>query len=281
MLGGRLSYYSLPDTYQPLRMLLSTRKANPSHSGACMRVRRSNDNAEQDIGFSSNDLNTSSLLSFTGANNGFVVTWYDQGGAGQDFANPTAAAQPQIVSSGSVITDAGGKPAVQFATKRLYRANLFAGRSVSDFTLYCYCRVTTSSAISLASTFLFADLESYNAANVIGFDPLYNSNTTHWWMPNSTTGLLTASSSGLVGVDVLHTAQAYTNSGGTKRLRRDGTTVASDTNAGTVTHNPYVQIGRWPGAQYFQGRIGEIRAYHQIHDDATRNAIEADIMAYY
>ena len=50
----------------------------------CVRVRRSNDNAEQDIGFVGDELDTTALLTFVGANNGFVTTWYDQSGNSRD-----------------------------------------------------------------------------------------------------------------------------------------------------------------------------------------------------
>lgn len=73
----------------------------------CLRVRRSSDNTEQDIGFISNYLDTASLLSFVGANNGFVVKWYDQSGNGNDLTQTTAGSQPQIVTSGSLITRNG------------------------------------------------------------------------------------------------------------------------------------------------------------------------------
>jgi hypothetical protein len=53
------------------------------------------------------------LTAFVGANNGFVVTWYDQSGNARNATQSTAANQPQIVSSGSVITQSG-KPTIDF-----------------------------------------------------------------------------------------------------------------------------------------------------------------------
>jgi hypothetical protein len=77
-----------------------------------MRVRRSSDNAEQDIGFVGNDLDTAALLSFVGAGDGRVVTWYDQQGS-NNAVQATSSAQPQIVASGSLITK-GTKAALDF-----------------------------------------------------------------------------------------------------------------------------------------------------------------------
>ena len=63
----------------------SVRKLSSSYTGDAIRVRRSSDNSEQDIGFDVNgDLDTSALTTFVGANNGYVVKWYDQSGNSND-----------------------------------------------------------------------------------------------------------------------------------------------------------------------------------------------------
>src|SRR5215475_14161012 len=92
----------------------STRKIRSAYAGSALRIRRSSDNAEQDIGFVSNDLDTASMTTFVGANNGFVVTWYDQSGNGRDLTQATAANQPQIVASGTVDTTINSKPTIHF-----------------------------------------------------------------------------------------------------------------------------------------------------------------------
>jgi hypothetical protein len=80
-----------------------------STSTNCIRVRRSNDNAEQDIGFVStaadSPIDTTDLLSFVGANNGFVTTWYDQSSNSNDAVQTTAGDQVRIVNSGSLDVD--------------------------------------------------------------------------------------------------------------------------------------------------------------------------------
>lgn len=65
-----------------------------------IRVRRSSDNAEQDIGFSGTSLDTTALATFVGANSGYVVKFYDQTGNGYDLAQATASKQPRIVNAG-------------------------------------------------------------------------------------------------------------------------------------------------------------------------------------
>ena len=74
------------------------------YTGNAIRVRRSSDNNEQDIGFDGNgNLNESALTTFVGANNGFVTTWYDQSGNNLNFYNTTASYQPQIYSNGTIL----------------------------------------------------------------------------------------------------------------------------------------------------------------------------------
>ena len=74
-------------------------------AGAAIRVRRSSDNTEQDIGFIATALDTVSMVAFCGVGDGFIVKAYDQSGGGNDFGQTTQAAQPKIVSSGAALTD--------------------------------------------------------------------------------------------------------------------------------------------------------------------------------
>ena len=91
----------------------SLRKLRNAYSGSCIRVRRSSDDSEQDIGFSSNALDTTDLDSFCGSNSCYVVTWYDQSGNGCDITHATASKQPRIVNSGTLET-VNSLPAVLF-----------------------------------------------------------------------------------------------------------------------------------------------------------------------
>jgi hypothetical protein len=104
----------LLDTYSGATAAYSLRKLSGAYTGSTIRVRRSSDNTEQNIGFDgSGNLDTTSLLSFVGSGNGFVTTWYDQSGNGYNFTQTTAANQPQIVSTGSITTK-NSKPTIKF-----------------------------------------------------------------------------------------------------------------------------------------------------------------------
>ena len=107
------SFTGLLDDYPNAAAAYSLRKLSGAYTGSAIRVRRSSDNTEQDIGFVDNELDTSALTTFCSGTNGFVKTWYDQSGNGYDATQTTAANQPQIVSSGSVILE-NGKPSLDF-----------------------------------------------------------------------------------------------------------------------------------------------------------------------
>ena len=92
----------------------SLRRLYASYTGAAIRVRRSSDGAQADIGFMANgDLDTVALLAFVGNGSGFVTTWYDQSGNNCHATQTTPGIQPRIVNAG-VIDIANGKPAVRF-----------------------------------------------------------------------------------------------------------------------------------------------------------------------
>ena len=105
----------LLNTYPGAAAAYSLRLLDNTYAGSAIRVRRSSDNTEQDIGFSSGELDTATLLTFAGAGDAFVSTWYDQSGNSNDAAQASTAIQPEIVSSGAVILK-NGKPAVYFSS---------------------------------------------------------------------------------------------------------------------------------------------------------------------
>ena len=93
------------------------RRLQVDYGGPAVRVRRSSDNAEQDIYLDhSGQLNVAALLGFCGAGSGFATTWYDQTGNGRHARQSTSASQPTLVSSGALVTAPNGLPALGFST---------------------------------------------------------------------------------------------------------------------------------------------------------------------
>lgn len=100
------SQTGLLDDYPNASAAYSLRALSSAYTGALITVRRSSDNETQDI-YAKYDgsLDADSLLTFVGSGDGFVSTWYDQSGGGNDAVQESAAYQSKIVDAGSVIVN--------------------------------------------------------------------------------------------------------------------------------------------------------------------------------
>jgi hypothetical protein len=99
------------DDLSNLAAAFSLRRLLSSYTGPLIRVRESGGNTEADIGYTADgSLDTAALLAHCGPNSGYVAKVYNQGSAGGDLTQATALEQHQIVNSGSVNVDAGGRP---------------------------------------------------------------------------------------------------------------------------------------------------------------------------
>lgn len=87
----------------------SLRQLRTAYAGSAVRVRRSSDSTEQDIGFVAGEFDSSAFTTFVGGGTGFVKTWYDQSGNSRNAAQATTANQPSIV-----LSVVNSKPVVRF-----------------------------------------------------------------------------------------------------------------------------------------------------------------------
>lgn len=131
----------------------TARKLRTAYAGSAIRVRRSSDSTEQDIGFDANgNLDEAAMLTFVGAGDGFVKTIYNQGTqASSDLTQTTTTLQPKIVTAG-VTEKVGGVPMASFtgtqylagAFQSLYAANgaatvlMVAQRPATAAAMYVY-----------------------------------------------------------------------------------------------------------------------------------------------
>jgi hypothetical protein len=114
-LGLQRLLFILDQIGAPSSAAYSLRKLRTAYAGSAIRVRRSSDNAELDIGFTaSGDLDTT-LLAFVGTGDGFITTWYDQSGNGRNATQTDSTRQPRIVSNGVIETQNGLPTVVQTA----------------------------------------------------------------------------------------------------------------------------------------------------------------------
>jgi len=125
----------LLDTYSGAAAAYSVRLLRTAYTGDAIRIREDSGNTETDIGFDGDgDLDTAAIASHCGANNGYVVTWYDQSGNGEDVTQSTTTSQPQIYNGTATVTN-NGNPALLFATDTLNNTTIAATRPNTTFAV--------------------------------------------------------------------------------------------------------------------------------------------------
>ncbi len=252
----------LLDTYSGAAAAYSLRQLSSSYSGNAVKVRRSSDNTETDIGFVGGELDTASLSSFAGAGDAFVVSWFDQSGNSKNATQTTTANQPKIVSSGAVIVE-NGKPAVQFDGSNDFVAT-------SDFTAeaqpFYFSIVATPSGTSLAR---FIDTNGTVTNNRINIT-LSNGLTYQINAGNSLGGGTTTTTQQLLTAD-FDTTNSF--------LYKDGVQIISG-DVGTRNIDS-VRIGaNKNGIQVLNGTIQEV-VFYNSDQSSNRANIESNINAFY
>ena len=102
----------LLDLYPNALVAYDLRKLSSTYTGDCVKVRRASDNAEQDIGFVSGQIDISSLETFASGGVCHVTTFYDQSGNANNAIQTAAANQPVITDSSGNVTTVNSKPSV-------------------------------------------------------------------------------------------------------------------------------------------------------------------------
>jgi len=110
--GGEEETTLLLDDFAPAHVALSLRKLRTDYTGSAIEVFNGTDFA--DIGFVSDELDTTALAAHCGSNDGFVSTWYDQSGNGNNLLQTNATERPKIYDGASAsVTLENGKPIVE------------------------------------------------------------------------------------------------------------------------------------------------------------------------
>ena len=101
----------LLDAYTGASAAYSLRLLTNAYTGDLVTVRRASDNTTD--GFTQSQIDDGSLASFCAGTDGFVTTWHDQSGNGNNATQATTADQPKIVSTG-VVNTVNGKPCISW-----------------------------------------------------------------------------------------------------------------------------------------------------------------------
>jgi len=246
----------------------SLRKLDATYAGSAIRVRRSSDNTEQNIGFVGMDLDTTSLSSFVGAGNGFVTKWYDQSGNNRDAAQTTSSWQCKIVNAGTIITE-NSKPAIEFVTNTVTGAKL----TITGLTTQLYSSFLLSAVVKANTQTNYKGIFTTTTSGSNGIMMLSRGGTNNWGTYGN--GSYRASNSNIQGGSLtLLSMQSSNGNAGNFYINSSADGTFTDTEGQT-----YVGIGGQQ-TQEFNGKISEVIAY-PTDQSANRIGIETNIINYY
>lgn len=178
----------------------SFRKLRTAYAGSAVRVRRSSDNTESDIGFTANgNFDASAFSTFIGGGSGYIVTWYDQSGNGVNATQSTTSAQPQIS-----LSQVNSKPALTISSGQYLdlTTSLFSGKRLDIFYALKITSYSSNGAIYFGSN---ANTLYWQHATTTFFVQGANASAAGIAINNSTWRLMNAYSSGTTQTTVFNT----------------------------------------------------------------------------
>lgn len=257
----------LLDTYTGASAAWSVRQLKTGVTN-CIRIRRSSDNTEQNIGFSGGYLDTSAISSFVGSNSAYVVTWYDQSGNSVDFTQSTTSRQPRIVDAGTLDV-VGALAGLKFdgSDDRLSGTGPGAAIGLSIF-MVGKRRTTGVHGPTLGTS----NNSSYSPA----FFAPYSDNIYRYVVDEGFAG----SSSSYATANHELTTLLYPSSV-TINMYVNSSSIAMAGNNSLTNSTDFNEIGsRSANNEYTDGHIQEIIIYN-TNQSSNRVGIETEIMAYY
>lgn len=261
----------LLDEFPNAAAAYSLRKLRSDYTGNSIRVRRSSDNTEQDIGFNIyGELDVNSLYSFVGSNSGYIAKWYDQSNNIKDLAQSTSANQPRIINAGN-IEFRNNKPAIYFNGSSYYMGlGSFASTLNQPNTIFIGFYLDMNAFTT--NGFTLYDASSGNRNTIGGYGTSDSGKT---FMYSGTTIL---SASALTGLSSYIFSSLY--SGSSSYTYSNGSSIISG-NAGTQSlSNLYLGKNVGVGVSYHKGNIFEFIIYNS-DKSSIRTKIENYINAYY
>ena len=254
----------------------STRKLLTAYAGNAIRVQRTSDNAQQDIGFVSNVLDTTTLATFCSGTDGKVITWYDQSGGGHDLTQAAATA-PWIFRV------SGGGSGQSFINTTRPALDFFNGATVLTNATLAQNPVNT--------LFLNAVATDVGAAEnaLVGGTVANNL----YWRDDITTltaSLLAAATSVIATATTAQTSTGsviesqYNSSTGTTSFWVDGAAAGTATNAKTFAGGGTILVGQDTASSAGNNeKLGELIMYDLVGGipSGSRTTIEANQKAYW
>jgi hypothetical protein len=270
-LGGKVKFsgtsgkfktnYTRPgllDLYPSAAAAYSLRKLSNTYAGSAIRVRRSSDSTEQNIGFINGQLDTAALLTFCGVGNGFVTTWYDQSGNAKNLIQTTSASQPSIVVSGALVTR-NSKPYIRIpaGTQFVFSSDL-----------------VTTNGTNYSLWMLYEKSVSEGSDQI-----LIKGGTEYHWLDYGVTQYISNNNNNVVitnhAANVTYLINTITNYGVGATMYRNGTSAGT-----TATFNSAAASAVFPGARGTTITTSEF-IFYPTNQDANRTGINTNINSYY
>lgn len=262
----------------------SVRKLILGYTGSAIRVRRSADSLEADIGFlASGELNTPALLSHcSGTNSCFIRTWYDQSGNGRHATQTTTTRQPRIVNSGSLETQNTKATLVALGTSGLLTpltiGQLVSGTSAATAGFSALVVFRQSSA---TSSVIFA--ANGGANDRVLCHATWSDGNTYFDIANATAG------SGRVSANIGNysalTQLTLLRNGTNQSVFRNGASSISGTMTGTVpstaSTTPFAIFNYASMGSGLIGSISEIIFFRSALSTTDRQALQTSQRNYF
>jgi hypothetical protein len=254
----------LLDDYPNSAAAYSLRKLRSAYTGSAIRVRRTNLD-EMDIGFTSTGaLDTAALLAFTGTgalNNGFVTTWYDQSGNGNNATQSIALNQPQIVNGGSIILN-NNKPSLLFdGSDFLDTSSFSASRTLASIFLTFNVNTSLASNMTIFSrwdnrNFL---VRAYNNTGTIDFEVLASNSVSN----KIISGNIINTNNTYLSSLLYNGSESFTNETSlyVNNVMQSVTRSGSSVDQLQSSSNKCIIASLGSNGQYFRGNISEIIYY--------------------
>ena len=188
---------------------------------------------------------------------GFVETWYDQSGNGNDAVQATAGSQPKIVNAGSLLADGltfDGSDDSMATTSAINSTNI---------AIAC-----VSKSANNATAGIFSMLDGFND----GHEALYLAGEIR---------IATNSSDLDVSITTTNQNLYFANyDGSTQSLSSNGGTPSTKSTSQTISVSALAQIGSRRGGSFLNGSIEELIVYTS-DQSSNRTALEANIISHY
>jgi hypothetical protein len=226
------------------------------YGNPCIRVRRSGDNSETNIGFdTSGNLDTANLTAFViaggGTQNGFIVTYFDQTTNAVNTTQTTPSKQAQIVSSGVVMTN--------------------GGLTISDYVSASAQEYTNASSVALPiyTTFHYNQVTAANGRSPIGFNQFPIG---YYSQASNEDGFRNAGGTVVVAINTNFIKRAWVRNSNNGVFYRNGTVALTTAALNTTTGNNTSYMNNY-FATYSTEKVRGTICYSTDLDAATVLAI--------